>query len=432
MPDVTDQLRRYAEHAAGTVEEVDLARVQRPRSARPRARRFVAVAAALLLAAGAAFALLDRSDDPDVVTNDPTTTSVAVTTTTADATTTTIGEQSTHRTFPVIAVTDNEYLVWSGEAGSDAALRSDGFAYDVASGSVRAIPPAPIAARSGATGVWTGSELIVCCGTGRADGYGSDTQSAAAWDPASGEWRELARPPESIARSYPTAVWTGSRVVVVAPGPAAAEYDPESDTWREIEPPPIQGRQPTAVWTGDEVIVWDPVYGTATVPPSGGVEDRGWRWTPGDEAWTELPSLPEGSRTRLGSMAWTGGEIVVWGLSTVDDALGVGARWRPGDAGWRPAAASPQGAVPDPYEGTPGSQAITATADGRVLVKGIDGGVAAPDGEPGPPLYLYDPSADRWTTTAVFVDGYHPDLLVVGTQVLVPDRVHPAIGTLPP
>lgn len=431
MPDFMEDLRRYADAAAATVPEMELRDLPR-RGDRRRQRIVVAIAAALVAIAGATVAVVDPFDDaPNVITTDPATPITAPGTTTREtASATTIAEQSSLRAFPVIAVTRTEILVWAGEAGSEAAVRADGFAIDIVSGAVREIPPAPIVARSGATGVWTGSELIVCCGTGQPDGYGRDTRSAAAWDPVSGAWRTLAPPPEAVARSYPAAVWTGTQMVVVATGPAAAAYDPTTDTWHEIAPPPIRGREPAAAWTGTEVIVWDPVYGTASFPPSGSVEDRSWRWAPGDDDWTELPELPTGSRTRLGSMAWTGTDLVVWGLSTADDALGVGARWRPGDATWSPIEPSPQGPVPDPYDGTPGSQAL-AVVGGRVLVKGIDGGQAGGDDGATDALMLYDPATDRWTTTTLTVWGYSPDIVVADGRVLVPDREQPLVGTLP-
>lgn len=78
---------------------------------------------------------------------------------------------------------------------NDVSQRADGFAVDLGTGAVSAIPVAPIDPRSGATGIWTGTELIVCCGTGQADGFTPDTRSAAAWNPATAEWRTLARPP---------------------------------------------------------------------------------------------------------------------------------------------------------------------------------------------------------------------------------------------
>jgi hypothetical protein len=327
----------------------------------------------------------------------------------------------------VVAFTGTEYLVWSGEAGAnDVSQRADGFAVDVTTGAVRPIPIAPIDPRSGATGVWTGTSLIVCCGTGEADGFSVDTQSAASWDPATDAWRRLARPPASIARSYATSVWTGGLMVVMAIGPAVAVYDPVEDRWTEAVTPPTIGRGPEAVWTGEEVVLWDSVYGSG-MPDAGGIADRGWRWAPGDEAWAPLPPLPEGARTQMGSMAWTGTDVVVWGQSTSDEAVGTGARWRPGADEWRPVAPSPQGPVPDPYNGTPGSQALASDLDGRVVVRGIEGGDADSD-----VVYLYDAASDRWTTTPVRVSGFHPSIHLIGGRVFVPDESSPIAGAVAP
>ena len=115
---------------------------------------------------------------------------------------------------------------------------------------------------------------------------------------------------------------SGFQHVARAGSPAgAATYDPATDEWEEIAAPALEGRRPEAAWTGGAVVVWDSSYGG----------DRGWTWTPGDDEWSPLPPLPGGSRTQLGSMAWTGRDLVVWGQSTHDESLAVGARWRPGD-----------------------------------------------------------------------------------------------------
>jgi hypothetical protein len=384
-------------------------------------RLALAMAAAVAVVVGVVLTRPDGRTEP--VRTGPSTS----TTTPPDGTTTTAPATRTLRTFPVVAVTGPEYLVWGGEAGAnDVSQRADGFAVDTATGATRPIPVAPIDPRSGATGVWTGTEMIVCCGTGQADGFPSDTRSAAAWSPTSGEWRTLARPPASIARSFAASAWTGEVMAVVSTGPAAATYDPASDAWSEIPAPPSIDRLPQAVWTGTEVIVWDARYGSGRTPPDDAVADRGWRWAPGRDAWEALPDLPPGSRTRLGSMAWTGSEVVVWGESTGSEGTGVGARWRPGDDGWRPMASSPQDPV-DPYDGTPGSQSTAWDPDHDVLlVRALDGGGATP------PILAYDPSADRWTVTDLVVPGFQPEIAVANGQLLVPDQASPVVGPVPP
>jgi hypothetical protein len=388
----------------------------------PGRRRRLAVALAATAAAVVALGAvaLWPEPEPEPVETGPGPGPDPTTTTTAPAT-------RSSRTFPVTAVTGQEYLVWAGEAGdNDVSQRADGFAVDLGTGAVRPIPAAPIAPRSAATGVWTGTELIVCCGAGPEDGYPADTRSAAAWDPATGEWRELARPPASVARSFPASVWTGEVVVVVATGPAAATYDPGTDRWTEVAAPPAIDRHPEAAWTGSEVVVWDARSGSGGVPPDGTVADRGWRWAPGRAAWEALPPLPPGSRTRLGSMAWTGTEIVVWGEATGQEGIGVGAAWRPGDAGWQALPPSPQGPVAS-YEGRAGSQAVVFDpGEGQVLVRALDGG----DGVP-PPLLIYDPATGAWTTADVTVPGHHPPITVAEGRLLVPDEARPVVGPAP-
>jgi len=215
-------------------------------------------------------------------------------------------------------------------------------------------------------------------------------------------------------------------MVVVAPGSAVASYDPVTDRWAEQPAPPALDRNPEAVWTGGEVVVWDSTYGSGLsgTGSSPEIADRGWRWAPGDEEWTPLPDLPEEARTRMGSMVWTGGEVVVWGQSTGDDAIATGARWRPGDDDWRPITPSPQGPLTDPYNGTPGSQAIAVTDGGRVLVRDIEGGAL------GAGAYLYDPAEDSWSSVDVVLAGFHPSVTVAGNAILVPDEARPIAGSL--
>jgi hypothetical protein len=421
MTEVEEQLRRYAAAAERAVAPA----VPRPRTpVRQRRRRLVALAAAAAVVGGVLVVALD--DDRAQISTDPSVpsppTSSGSTTTTDGTTPTTAPATSSMRTFPVVATIEcgpgancvraDQYLVWSGEAGSEAAVRADGFVVDLGTGAVRPIPVAPIDPRSGATGVWTGEELIVCCGTGQLDGYAADTRSAAAWNPDTGTWRVVADPPSQVARSYPASVWTGELMVVVATG-GAATYDPVEDVWREIAAPELRGRLPEAAWTGAEVILWDSTYGG----------DRGWRWSPGDDAWRQLPELPPSSRTQLGSMAWTGSELVVWGQSSEDEALGVGARWDLGGGGWRPIAPWPHNPVEDPFNGTPGSQAVVATDDGRVLVTGLSGSSSVHTD-------LYDPASDTWLDLDFTIDGYHPSITIVGDLALIPDEARPVAGTL--
>jgi hypothetical protein len=332
------------------------------------------------------------------------------------------------RTSPVAVAADDLFLVWAGEVGeNDLSARADGFVVDVVSRERRTIPPAPIDPRANATGVWTGSELIVCCGTGHLDGYPFDTRSAAAWNPSAGTWRLLDRPPEGVARSFAASVWTGDKMLVVASGgqPAAAVYDPAHDEWAEVPAPPLNGRSPYAIWSGEEVIVWDSVFGSGQSPPDGRVADRGWRWAPGGDSWRPLPDLPVRHRTGLGSMVWTGTHVFVWGESTAESGAGVGATWQPGDSDWTPVPAWPTGLVA-PYNGTSGSQAVQAGPSGQVAVRGLEG-----DDLRVPHMAVFDSSINMWRSTSVQIAGYHPTFTIVSGLLVIPDESDPYAGWLP-
>src|SRR5439155_25146633 len=122
------------------------------------------------------------------------------------------------------------------------------------------------AARSGATAVWDGRELLVVGGW--QGGRPPETAPTGfAYDPASNRWRRLPR--MESGRIGAAAVWMGTRLLVwggrTQPVGAAAPnlpghglaYDPRTNRWSPLPPAPVLGRaDPTAVWTGDELIVW--------------------------------------------------------------------------------------------------------------------------------------------------------------------------------
>lgn len=436
--------------AAGPSAPIPL--VDPPR--RPRwARLAVAAAAVVLAAAGVAIWPDDGGQDVRV---GPTTTPVASDPTvptepTEPTAPSTPGEPWTEpdgtRGTAVTAVTDDgRYLVWGGyDRSYGNRNRVDGFAVDIATGSAVVIPPAPIEPGYGNLGVWTGTELVVWSSYELVCSAGCDEDpEAAAWDPATGDWRTIAAPPAAVTQPGTDAVWTGEEIVTIGGHGVSvgAAYDPVADTWRDVPGVPASlggGRGLTLVWTGDEVVAWidDVEHGEPSARPGGAIVDRGYRWAPGDDDWTPLPDLPEGFRTGMGSVAWTGDELVVWGMPTgVADLLrepggqaepvaGVGARWRPGDDTWQPMAPSP--AAPAVLGAEPsGSQSLTVDpATGRVLVVPLgDWGSARP-------AYVYDAATDEWSATGVALGSYDSDLLIGDGKVLQPDANDPIAADLP-
>ncbi len=317
------------------------------------------------------------------------------------------------RVFPVEVWTGDELIIWGGETVSEGDWSRDGAALDPATGTWRPLAPAPLTARSEHAAVWTGTEVIVCCG--RAPDGGAE--AAAAYDPATDTWTELAPPP--FAAQFPVAAWTGDRMIVTGGitdgGQGQAEgtwaYDPDADQWTELGPAPaVIERDADAAWTGDRLLVWPRVF-TEVAPMA---------YDPDADEWTLLPRPPVRLTPDNGSMVWTGDELIVWGVGQYpSDTDAVGARLAPDGRSWRTLADDPLPPV-DWYEGTPGSNAAVWTGEEMVV---WTGGVGPREDHP--VVLAYDPTADRWRELDRAPRGAHnPTMLWTGDVVLaLTDRV---------
>jgi hypothetical protein len=164
---------------------------------------------------------------------------------------------------PVVVATDHELVVWG----------VDGAVFDTDTGTWRRMAPGPLAPRSGALGVWTGSEVFVVGGS-VADELFSD---AAAYDLATDTWRTLPELPAGLVATRASAVAAGDRVVVSGLEPRPnVRMEMVADTyallaqggdWRPV-PNPLFGAlivvSRTVVWTGTDAWV-------VGIPPSSNV-----------------------------------------------------------------------------------------------------------------------------------------------------------------
>jgi hypothetical protein len=182
-------------------------------------------------------------------------------------------------------------------------------------GSWRALPPAPLPARSAHVGVWTGDELVVWGGADRGgDVYGD----GAAYSPAADTWRVLA-PAPLAPRELAAAAWTGTELVVYGgvgadgePLADGAVWEPSANAWTPLPPAPLLPRlNPLAVWTGAEVLVWGGVTDGEDTVEGGAVSRDGAAYDVAARAWRALPDAPLGFT--LSSAAWTGEAMLVWG-----------------------------------------------------------------------------------------------------------------------
>lgn len=162
------------------------------------------------------------------------------------------------------------------------------------SGTWRTMASGPLAPRTRAAAVWTGSEMLVFGGQGRGGELLSD---GAAYDPRTDRWRSIAPNPgagDGLWGAGGLATWTGTEMLLfLSTGDDATTmwdwdlvaYNPSTDRWRvvlearfdpqpddrlvERRPVPVQSPE-AAAWMGDALVI------------------VGWQSDGGGYAWTRL------------------------------------------------------------------------------------------------------------------------------------------------
>ena len=196
------------------------------------------------------------------------------------------------------------------------------------------------------------------------------------------------------ARIYGVAVGMSDKMLVYGGWSSATQhlgtafvYDPASDAWTPASSTnaPSPRSFTSAVWTGSEVIVWGGCDGG--MPACGGVKGDGARYDPAADTWTPVSTTGAPGARAQHVAVWTGSEMIVWGgyaMPSEADPLGDGAIYDPATDAWRPMSAA----------GAPSPRVDPAAAwlVDKMIVWGGDGG--QDDG------YLYDPVADSWSAMA--------------------------------
>lgn len=288
-----------------------------------------------------------------------------------------------------VVATDQELVFWGGDHRAcdyESPQGDPGMAYNPDTGIWRQLPASPLTPAVAPTGVWTGSEVILCCGI-------SGLRQAAAYDPANDTWRVVPDPPfVALGAGFAESVWTGGEMLVVTQRGVAA-YGPDTGEWRSFASPPHDlGWTNEIVWTGSELIVWPSTVerrvhqGLALDPEAGS-----WRVLPDPPAWPAALSI-----------AYTGDALIIWGglpAHFVGSERAVGSKLDLDTNTWT---ALPE-VLPEPdgCECNLGSQRLTWTGE-YVLVApgkfstGIDSATAV--------LIAYNPDSDTW----ILVDDDSP------------------------
>jgi N-acetylneuraminic acid mutarotase len=233
------------------------------------------------------------------------------------------------------------------------------------------------------TAVWTGSEMIVWGGTtDRNDGL----DTGGRYNPSIDSWAPTSITNAPTARFVHTAVWTGSEMIVWGGYNngsrlnTGGRYDPSTDTWTATTTAnaPDGRYSHTAVWTGSEMVVWGGSGATHL--------NTGGRYNPTTDTWiaTSTTSAPIGRE--LHTAVWTGKEMIVWGGVNNITNLNTGGRYIANTDSWT--ATSTTNAPTARYDHT------AVWTGGKMIVwGGFNGGSLNTGGQ-------YDPGTDSWTATS--------------------------------
>lgn len=250
--------------------------------------------------------------------------------------------------------TGEEILLWGGQNDTveNTASGEPGAAFNPETATWRALSPGPKEATFGPGAVWTGEEMILCCG--------QNSSAAAAYSPTRDEWRTLSDSP--ISSEFTSAVWTGSAMLTATAGDVAS-YDPAADAWTTLTPPPSSlGRLRQAVWTGTELIIWPSAMDRSV--------SNGLAYDPTDDTWRTVPDPPAWPASP--DIVWTGTHLVIWGAlpspMAEDSERGVGSMYDPTTNTWTELPeALPE---PDGCECNIGSQTLLWTGTDLIVEPG--------------------------------------------------------------
>ncbi len=190
------------------------------------------------------------------------------------------------------------------------------------------------AGRSYHTAVWTGSEMIVWGGLGS-----SDWNTGGKYDPATNSWMATSTTNAPSGRFEQTAVWTGSEMIVWGGTDGyddvntGGRYNPSTDSWiaTSTSTAPSARKGHTAVWTGSEMIIWGGVYQRGGPPE---YFNTGGRYNPSTNSWTATSTTNAPVGRELHTAVWTGNEMLIWGGERFGSYLNTGGRYNPTTDMW--------------------------------------------------------------------------------------------------
>jgi len=234
--------------------------------------------------------------------------------------------------------TGSEMIVWGGGSDATNMLVNTGGRYNPSADSWTATGTATApAGRDAHTAIWSGSEMIVWGGNGC--GGNCNLNTGGRYDPATDRWTATNTTNAPVARVRPTAVWTGSEMIIWGGSDrmhylnTGGKYDPRTDSWTPtslVGDVPIGRYEHTAVWTGSEMIVWGGVDESLNLANTGG------RYDPATDRWTATNTTNVPAARVRPTAVWTGSEMIVWGGAGEIADFNTGGRYNAGTDSWTP------------------------------------------------------------------------------------------------
>jgi N-acetylneuraminic acid mutarotase len=173
----------------------------------------------------------------------------------------------------------SEMIVWGGDIGGTQFFNTGG-RYNPSTDTWAATNTinAP-SARQGHTAVWTDSEMVVWGGNFW-DGIQHYLNTGSRYNAVTNSWTATSMANAPTGRDFHAAVWTGRQMIVWGGTDSVSgsglnsggRYNPNTNSWAatSITNAPTGRRLPTAVWTGSEMIVWGGDIGYGVHPDTGG------------------------------------------------------------------------------------------------------------------------------------------------------------------
>src|SRR5215471_16758785 len=228
--------------------------------------------------------------------------------------------------------TGSEMIVWGGVEQSVVGLDTGG----IYNPSTDSWTPTPTNAPIGAfdhTAVWTGTEMIVWGGVHTNLGMNTGGR----YNPSINIWTPTSTNNAPQARYLHTAVWTGSEMIIwggqIIASPfftnTGGRYNPSMDSWTATSTTNApDGRDShTAVWTGSEMIVWGGIN-------FGVYFNTGGKYNPGTNSWTGTSTTGAPNARSDYTAVWTGSEMITWGGADLHNIFNTGGRYNPSTNTW--------------------------------------------------------------------------------------------------